>query len=104
MTDLRYITRCDYDHARGYWVRFKQRTAFAAQKFFSDAKLGGQRRALKAAIAFRDELVGQRPDDPYGLQPNAGTLKLVWRTQGPWQYLICLAEIQIADEPEAWKV
>jgi hypothetical protein len=96
MTDLRYITRCDYEHSRGYWVRYKQRTPHSAQKFFSDAKFGGKGRALKAATEFRDQLVQQRPDDVYGQTPNEGTLKLRWRTQGPWQYLTWTAEIQIA--------
>jgi hypothetical protein len=95
MTDLRYITRCDYEHSRGYWVRYKQRTPHAAQKFFSDAKLGGKRKALLGAIAYRDELVKQRPGDTYGAMPNGGTVKLIWRTQGPWQYLTWAAEIQV---------
>jgi hypothetical protein len=95
MTDLRYITRFDYEKARGYWVRYKQRTPHATQRFFSDTKLGGKRRALTAAVAFRDELLRQHPTDSYGIKPGTGTLKLIWRVNGPWQYLTWTAEIQI---------
>jgi hypothetical protein len=96
MTDLRYITRLDYEGTRGYWVRYKQRSPLAAAKFFSDAKSGGKRRALTAALAFRDALLRKHPEERYGLLPNPGTLKQMWRTQGPWQYLSWHAEIQIS--------
>jgi hypothetical protein len=96
MADLRYITRFDYTGTHGYQVRYKQRSAHAAQRFFADAKLGGKRAALRQAIAFRDALLKANPNDRYGQTPNTGTLKAIWRTQGPWQYLVWTAEIQIA--------
>lgn len=107
MADLRYITRLDYKRSRGYWVRYKQRSPIGVQKFFSDSKFGGARGALRNAIAFRDALLKKNPNERYGMLPNPGTLKVYWKTQGPWQYRVWGAEIQIASNERlkrSWSV
>lgn len=52
------ITRFDYAKTHGWWVRFQRSTDSGAKrvtsKMFSDAVHGGKRKALRAAIAWRD--------------------------------------------------
>jgi len=53
------ITRFDYGKTHGWWVRFQRSTASGTKrvvsKMFSDAVHGGKTKALRAAIAWRDE-------------------------------------------------
>lgn len=54
------ITRFDYGKTHGWWVRFQRSTEAGTtrvvSKMFSDAVHGGKRLALRAAIAWRDEV------------------------------------------------
>lgn len=53
------ITRFDYGKTHGWWVRFQRSTESGTKrvvsKMFSDAVHGGKMRALRAAIAWRDQ-------------------------------------------------
>jgi hypothetical protein len=56
----RNITRMDYERTHGYWVRFQFGASLPGQreviqKLFADLAHGGKRKALAAAIAWRDE-------------------------------------------------
>jgi hypothetical protein len=56
-SDRRNITRMDYGRAHGWWVRIcrgagKNKRVVSAS--FADARLGGKRKALAAAVAWRD--------------------------------------------------
>jgi hypothetical protein len=57
------ITRCDYDKARGWWVRLWQGVPagkVTKQKFFGDAAYG-KANGLKLAKAFRDKHMPEPP-------------------------------------------
>lgn len=60
----RYIYRVDYGHTHGWWVRFQRCNKIAKSKLFSDGKLGGKDKALKAAIAWRDGVSPTLPPLP----------------------------------------
>lgn len=51
----RYITRMDYAHTVGWWVRIYQASKVVAQKFFSDKANRGSDKALSAARKWRDK-------------------------------------------------
>lgn len=60
MKRYRNITRMDYERTHGWWVRFQFGASQPGQrevlsKHFSDGTHGGKRKALAAAIAWRDE-------------------------------------------------
>ncbi len=61
----RNITRMDYTRAHGWWVRFqrvgKDGVKRVTSKHFSDAVHGGKRKALAAAVAWRDRLEPRLP-------------------------------------------
>jgi hypothetical protein len=62
---MRNITRLDYDRTHGWWVRL-YRTDAAGDKncmsqMFSDGVHGGKRKALRRAIAWRDEMLALLP-------------------------------------------
>ena len=54
-TRHRYLTRCDYDHVRGYWVRI-MKLAKLHTKFFGDATYVGKNGSLRSALVYRDKL------------------------------------------------
>jgi hypothetical protein len=90
----RYITRMDYAKSRGYWVRFKQRTALAVFRFFGDATYGGAANARGEALKLRNRLLACNPNDHYGQRPKP-TIKLVWRQCGGWLYQVYRCEMQV---------
>ena len=55
------ITRFDYGKTHGWWVRFQRSSESGAKrvlsKLFSDAVHGGKIKALRAAVAWRDQMV-----------------------------------------------
>jgi hypothetical protein len=61
------ITRFDYGKTHGWWVRFQRSTESGRRvvsKMFSDAVHGGKRKALRAAVGWRDQtLAALRPSD-----------------------------------------
>jgi hypothetical protein len=57
----RYITRIDNHNTHSWHVRIAYGTDRQAVATFSDRKLGGKRRALKAAIAWRDQMIASLP-------------------------------------------
>lgn len=59
----RYISRIDSEdkHTHGWYVRVKVGTALY-QKLFSDKSFDGKRKALNAALDYRDELERRRAD------------------------------------------
>lgn len=54
MSEMRRITRMDYPHAVGWWVRIYAGGELLAQKMFSDAERGGRKKALIAAKDWRN--------------------------------------------------
>lgn len=63
---LRNITRMEYERTRGWWVRFQRndpRTGAKAvtSRLFSDATYGGKRKALAAAMKWRDRTAKKVP-------------------------------------------
>jgi hypothetical protein len=63
------ITRFDYGKTHGWWVRFQRSTPAGVKrvvsKMFSDAVHGGKGKALRAAVAWRDETAATiRPARP----------------------------------------
>lgn len=71
----KYITRFDYGTNNGWWVRIQQ---LKIGRYFSAAKYGGSRRALKLAIRFRDSLIKQykltyRPHSHHRTDPRSNT-------------------------------
>jgi len=67
------ITRFDYRNTHGWWVRFQRSTEGGEKrvtsKLFSDAICGGKRKALAAAILWRDRMVKRVP--PPRRSPNS---------------------------------
>lgn len=79
----RNITRTDFGRTHGWWVRI-YRTDAAGHKgctnqLFSDGVHGGKRKALKAALAWRDEILGLLPAKKVGggahVPPGYGYVK-----------------------------
>lgn len=68
------ITRHDTATTRGWNVRV-QRTAFVAQRLFSDSKFGGKQAALVAAVTYRNAVL-KALDSPRQVPPGHG---YVWR-------------------------
>lgn len=52
--NMLYISRMDYAKTIGWWVR---RQGLGIQKFFSDLKHGSKKKALFAAVEYRDQLL-----------------------------------------------
>ena len=75
MNRLHHITRLDYERTHAWWVRFqrgpkgKRKTA---SKMFSDGKWGGKRKALAAALAWRDANASRHPALPRGGPNGSG--------------------------------
>lgn len=89
---LHNITRYEYGRTRAWWVRFQvgDKSDIVGQ-LFSDATYGGKRKALQAAIAWRDaqapKVYRQRKPRPYH-GPGPGR---IWRqttshTRNGWVY------------------
>jgi len=59
MSREKNITRFDYGKTHGWWVRFQRSTESGTKrvvsKMFSDAVHGGKRKALRAAVEWRDQ-------------------------------------------------
>jgi hypothetical protein len=63
---LRNITRLDHGRTHGWWVRFQRAlkpngSRAVVSKCFSDGLLGGKRKALAAAMAWRDRTARKLP-------------------------------------------
>lgn len=71
------ITRMDYKRTHGWWVRF-ERLGRLISKTFSDGCYGGKRKALVAAIEYRDEVFKTLPPRHHGpdVLPGPGR---IWR-------------------------
>lgn len=52
--NMLYISRMDYAKTIGWWVR---RQGLKLQKFFPDLRHGSKRKALVAAVEYRDQLL-----------------------------------------------
>lgn len=61
--EYHHITRLDYGATHGWWVRIRRR-GFTHSKLFSDGVWKGKKKALTAAIAWRDELLEKAPRKP----------------------------------------
>lgn len=71
--DLKYITRFEFGRTRAWWVRI-QRLSFNKTKLFSDKAYGGKRKALLAAMKYRDAILKKAPKKKHAWsnQLNAG--------------------------------
>ena len=76
--ELRCITRCDRQRARGWWVRV-DRGGDVAGRFFSDGLHGGREKALCAAQRHRDALVRSLPAPALGRWHLRRTAPRVYR-------------------------
>lgn len=65
MKGFRNITRMDYKRSHGYWVRFEY-LAHPISKMFSDIRYGGKRKALAAAVKYRDKVSLTLPPRHHG--------------------------------------
>jgi hypothetical protein len=81
MKGYRNITRMDYARSHGYWVRFEY-LSHPISKMFSDGRYGGKRKALKAAIKYRNEVIDTPPEAP----------RARYATR-PWTYLEGTSEL-----------
>ena len=52
--NMLYISRMDYARTIGWWVR---RQGLKIQKFFPDLRHGSKKKALSAAVEYRDQLL-----------------------------------------------
>ena len=52
----RFISRIDSGSTHGYFVRTYKKGKVLEPKLFSDRKIGGKRKALEAAKAYRDKV------------------------------------------------
>jgi hypothetical protein len=75
MKGYRNITRMDYARSHGYWVRFEY-LSHPISKMFSDGRYGGKRKALKAAVKYRDEVSLTLPPRRHGpdMLPGPGRI------------------------------
>jgi hypothetical protein len=73
----RNITRMDYSRSHGYWVRFSY-LVHPISKLFSDRLYGGKRKALKAAIKYRDEVAATLPPRRHGRNTLLGSGR-IWK-------------------------
>lgn len=77
MKGYRNITRMDYSRSHGYWVRFEY-LAHPISKLFSDSRYGGKRKALKAAVQYRDEVALTLPPRRHGSDTLPGSGR-IWK-------------------------
>jgi hypothetical protein len=90
------ITRFDYGNTHGWWVRFQRSTAGrhrVVSKMFSDAVHGGKRKALRAAVAWRDQTLAALSASDSGAARRAVERGYVKRTElarrvGTWPVYI----------------
>ena len=76
------ITRFDYGKTHGWWVRFQRSTEAGTKrvvsKMFSDAVHGGKAKALRAAIAWRNQTAATiRPARRTRIRTGSGYVKRV---------------------------
>lgn len=114
---MRHITRIDLGHTKGWWVRFQRQQEsggkpVTSSRLFSDSKYGGQRRALRFAMLWRDMKVSQLPPPRHfaasgsGREPKPiGYLRVSYRTKRCVQrngerkeVAIVWAHLKVADE------
>jgi len=96
---MKYISRIDSNNAHCYTVRVGYKIPEATHKTFSDSVYGGQRKALKAAIAYRDKEVkrlkitlGKRYNYDQNNQRHWGVgVNEQWGRKGEWDYLYITA-------------
>lgn len=85
--DTRYLARMDYGRTHGWWIRLQYANQ---QKMFSDRKWGGKRKALLAAIRYRNEMRKQFPvPAPRGSHAtdkrnNTGTVGVSYQRYRKW--------------------
>jgi len=53
---MKYISRIDSGSTHGYFVRTYKNGKVLAPKLFSDLKMGGKRKALRAAKDYREKM------------------------------------------------
>ena len=53
---MKFISRIDSGSTHGYFVRTYKNSRVVDAKLFSDLKMGGKRKALKAAQEHRDKM------------------------------------------------
>ena len=94
-TELRFITRYDYQGRHGWWVRIQRRLSkgsapLVISQFFADDKNGGSPGALAAAKAFRETALAQAPAPrqaryaPLGVRRGYGYLRVVGGVVSGW--------------------
>lgn len=95
------ITRFDYGNTHGWWVRFQRTSASGAErlfsKMFSDAVHGGTAKALRAAIAWRDQTAKALSSVPRPRKSHAGYIKQVELARRGGPSRVYLAWIRLPD-------
>jgi hypothetical protein len=61
MKKQRFVSRVESSRARGWQVRFHKGRQLEHSKFFSDTTYAGKRKALLAAVSYRDKFLVKNP-------------------------------------------
>ena len=94
-TELRFITRYDYQGRHGWWVRIQRRLSKGAaplviSRFFADDKHGGSDAGLAAAKEFRMAALSKAPAPrqaryaPLGVRRGYGYLRIIDGVVSGW--------------------
>lgn len=83
MKSEKYITRFDYERAKGWNVRLYQGKSTIVSKMFSDSIYGGKKLALTAAVKYRNQhlkILGGRENQriPQLIAPPPGKITRKW--------------------------
>ena len=94
-TGTKYITRMDYPHTHGWWVRMLDNRDGNGKisKFFRDTKYASKEEGLHEAIKFRDRHFKHltRSQKTVSHQGKLGKIYgegvfIGWKTRGKWSY------------------